>query len=212
MRITIVGGTGYTGHHLAVEAARRGHSVTSFSRGLPSEPVDGVQYRTGSVFDAGFLQDAVADAEVVVLALSPRGELEDSQTEVYARLAELADAAGARLFVIGGFSTLRPAPGQPRFVEGDLNPAFAKEALTGGANLDLLRSTPDSLDWVYVSPAAAYGAYAPGEPTGRYRKGGEVAQFDADGNSTISGADFAQAVVDAIEAGTDHRAHISFVS
>jgi len=212
MRINIVGGTGYTGHHLALEAARRGHPVTSFSRSLPSDPVDGVEYRTGSAFDAGFQKEAVAGAEVVVLALSPRGELEDAQTEVYARLAELADAAGARLFVIGGFSTLRPAPDQPRLTEGELNPVFAKEALTGAANLDLLRSAPESLDWVYVSPAAAYGAFAPGPATGRYRKGGEVAQFDADGNSSISGADFAQAVLDAIEAGTDHRAHISFVS
>ncbi|MDQ7993844.1 MAG: NAD-dependent epimerase, partial [Propionicimonas sp.] len=137
---------------------------------------------------------------------------EDVQTELYGRLAELADAAGVRLFVIGGFSTLRPAPGAPRFLEGDLNPVFAKEALSGGANLDLLASAPDSLDWVYVSPAAAYGAFAPGEATGHYRKGDEVALFDADGNSAISGADFARAVVDAIEAGTDHRAHISFIA
>ncbi len=61
---------------------------------------------------------------------------------------------------------------------------------------------------VFISPAGAYGAFAPGERTGRYRVGDEIALFDADGASTISGADFAIAVVDEIERSVHHRAHI----
>ena len=34
MKITIVGGTGYTGSAIATEAAKRGHEVASFSRAL----------------------------------------------------------------------------------------------------------------------------------------------------------------------------------
>lgn len=210
MQINVVGGTGYTGHHIVAEAARRGHQVTSFSRNPPAEPVPGVDYQTGSVFDPATQRQAVSDADVVVLTLSPRGDLADRLTEVYGQLVPLADAAGVRLILIGGYSTLRPSPGAPRIVEGDLPPQFAKEMRTGGANLELLLGAPESLDWVFVSPAAAYGDYAPGEATGRYRKGGEVALVDADGNSAISGPDFALGVVDAIEAGTEHRAHISF--
>jgi uncharacterized protein len=61
---------------------------------------------------------------------------------------------------------------------------------------------------VFVSPAGTYGAWAPGERTGTYRVGGEVALFDAEGGSNISGGDFAAAVVDEIETPTHHREHI----
>ena len=67
---------------------------------------------------------------------------------------------------------------------------------------------PQELDWVFVSPAGAYGAWAAGERTGAYRVGGEVALFDAEGGSNISGADFALAVVDEIETPVHHREHI----
>ncbi|MEA5116696.1 MAG: NAD(P)H-binding protein [Propionicimonas sp.] len=211
MRITIVGGTGYTGANIARIAAARGPQVTSLSRHEPTEPVPGVSYRTGSVLDPAVRQQAVADTDVLVLAASPRGNLLEAQTEVYQAFLELADAAGVRLFVIGGYSTLRPAPGAPRILEaGQFPPEFAREIQAGADNLDALLAAPDSLDWVYVSPAGSYGAHTPGEATGHYRKGGEIALVDQAGNSAISGADFALGVVDAIEAGTDHRAHLSF--
>lgn len=38
-----------------------------------------------------------------------------------------------------------------------------------------------------------------GQFTGRYRVGGEVALFDAEGGSNISGADFAHAIVEEID-------------
>lgn len=59
-----------------------------------------------------------------------------------------------------------------------------------------------------LSPAGAHGSFAPGERTGSYRVGGEVALFDAEGNSNLSGADLAIAVVDEIETPAHHRAHI----
>ena len=210
MRINIVGGTGYTGANIASIAAARGHQVTSFSRNLPAEQIPGVSYRTGSVFDDDFLRESVSDADVVVLATSPRGELEDVQVDVYGKYVGLADDAGVKLFVIGGYSALRPEPGAARIAEGDVPAAYAKEIRSGVDNLDTLLAAPESLDWVYVSPAGGYGSFAPGEATGHYRKSGEVALVDANGDSMISGADFALAVVDAIEDGSDHRAHISF--
>ena len=64
------------------------------------------------------------------------------------------------------------------------------------------------LDWVFLSPAGAYGAWAPGDRTGTYRLGGEVALFDADGGSNISGADFGVAIIDEIEKQAHHREHV----
>jgi putative NADH-flavin reductase len=38
-KISILGGTGYAGAHIAAEAVARGHAVTSFSRSRPDKPV-----------------------------------------------------------------------------------------------------------------------------------------------------------------------------
>lgn len=73
----------------------------------------------------------------------------------------------------------------------------------------LVDAAADDLDWVFVSPALGYGDWAVGERTGNYRVGGEVALFDCDGDSYVSGGDFAPAVVDEIETPVHHRAHIN---
>jgi len=73
----------------------------------------------------------------------------------------------------------------------------------------LAERAPAELDWLFISPAGGYGSFAPGERTGSYRVGGEVALFDDEGNSDISGADFALAIVDEIENPRHHREHIS---
>lgn len=97
-----------------------------------------------------------------------------------------------------------------RMADGDdLPPQFAGEAKQMNAVLTDLLAAPESLDWIYFSPAAQFGAFAPGEARGTYRVGGDVAFFDADGTSAISGADFALAIVDEIERPAHRRAQVS---
>ena len=197
-RITILGGTGYTGSNIAREAVARGHEVTSFSRTAPAEPIEGVTYVTGSI--AGELAGLIAGADVVVGALAPRGELETELRGVYATLAKLA-AGSALIGIVGGWSALRLAPDAPRTAYTEGVPAqFATEARVMAEVIDdLVASAPADLDWFYVSPAATYGSFAPGEAKGVYRTGGDVAIFDEEGNSVVSGADFALAILDEIE-------------
>lgn len=45
--ITVIGGTGFTGSHIAREAAHRGHTVTSISRHRPPSPQAQIEYSTG---------------------------------------------------------------------------------------------------------------------------------------------------------------------
>ncbi|MEV6632864.1 NAD(P)H-binding protein [Actinoplanes sp. NPDC051470] len=213
-RIVVIGGTGYAGSAVVAEAAARGHEVTAFSRSAPAAPVPGVHYVRGDATDEAALSSVVTRADVVVAALSPPGSFRD----VYRTVARLADAGGARLYVVGGFSSLRPAAGAPRFVEG-LSHAPAERAarsaefhedIRAGAAVVIedLPATPETLDWVYVSPAGTFGSFAPGERLGRYRAGGEVAVAPEDGG-TISGADYALGLVDLIEKGDQHRAHVN---
>jgi len=210
-RITVLGGTGYAGSAIVAEAAGRGHEVIALSRSLPAEPVAGVRYVQGDATDEQVLASAISGAEVVVAALAPRGPLADTFREVNRTVMRLADAAGARLVVVGGFSSLRPAPGAPRFVT-DLShvPAELQHEVTTGAALVIedLPATPESLDWVFVSPAAVFGSFAPGERLGEYRLGDDVA-VQPDGGGAISGADYALGVVDLIEQGGHRRAHVN---
>lgn len=205
--ILVFGGTGYTGGNVVREAASRGHQVISVSRSEPKEPVDGVRYETGAA--EALASELIPGADAVVAALSPRGDMAGRLVDVYGELARLSAEAGARFFQVGGFSSLRPAPGEPRFVDGEIAEEYREEALEGEATRVMLEEkAPNDLGWVFVSPAATYGAWAAGERTGTYRVGGDVALFDAEGGSNISGADFAVAIVDEIETPTHHRAHI----
>ena len=199
-RIAVIGGTGYAGSAIVAEAAKRGHEVTAVSRHAPAEPVPGVTYLEGSALDPDVRARAFASADVVVSATSPRGDMAARQLELSKALVGEAVAIGVRLIVVGGFSSLRPAPGAPRFIEGDVPEQYRTEAQAGHSVFEMLLEAPDKLDWTFVSPAATFGAYAPGPATGAYHLGGEVAQLDADGKSFVSAPDFALAIVDLAEA------------
>ena len=206
-KIVVFGGTGYTGGNVVREAASRGHDVVSVSRSPSAETVPGVQYEVGPAEDVA--ARVVEGADAVVAALAPRGAMAGRLVEVYERLAELSAVAGARYLQVGGFSSLRPAPDAPRFAEGEVPEQFRAEALEGEASRAMLVDrAPSQLDWVFFSPAGGYGAWAPGERTGRYRLGGEVALSDDAGGSNLSGADFAVAIVDEIERPAHHRVHV----
>ncbi|MFE1643989.1 NAD(P)-dependent oxidoreductase [Microbacterium sp. P01] len=211
-RITVIGGTGYAGSNIVREAASRGHEVVSYSRNEPDAAtrVNAVAYETGSMLDADVRDRAVAGAEVVVSALSPRGELDGRLVEVDRELAALAEQRGVRIAVVGGFSSLRLEEGGPRMADGDdIPPQFADEAKQMNTILTELLEAPASVDWVFFSPAQQFGAYVPGEALGRYRTGGDVVFTDDEGVSAISGADFARAVVDEIERPAHRREHMS---
>lgn len=211
-RIVVIGGTGYAGSAVVREAASRGHDVVSYSRNHSDggARVDGVTYEVGSMLDADTRVRAMAAAEVVVSALSPRGQLDGRIVEVDRELSRLAGQHGIRIAVVGGFSSLRLAPGGPRIADGDdLPPQFAGEAIQMNTVLTELLGSPESVDWVLFSPAMQFGSYVPGEALGHYRLGGDIAFYDADGVSAISGADFALAIVDEIERPAHRRAQIS---
>lgn len=211
MRITVIGGTGYAGAAIVAEAASRGHDVTALSTRAPADPVAGVTYVQGDAADERVLADAIEGSDAVVSALAPRGAFASRFRDANRAIARLADAAGARLVVVGGYSSLRPAPGADRFVSdlADLPDAVRDEVLAGAALvLEDLPATPDSLDWIFVSPPMGFGAHAPRERLGRYELGDDVA-VEPETGGAISAADYAQGVVDLIEGTGRRRAHVN---
>ena len=210
-RISVIGGTGYAGSAIVEQAATRGHQVTALSRKAPGSAVPNVNYVAGDATDESTLASVIGGADVVVAALAPRGPLADTFRDVNRTVARLADEAGARLVVVGGFSSLRPAPGADRFVS-DLShtPAEVRDEVLAGAALIIedLPATPESLDYVFVSPPLGFGAYAPREPIGSYELGDDVA-VEPETGGVISVTDYALGVIDLIEANDHHRAQVN---
>jgi putative NADH-flavin reductase len=214
-RITVLGGTGYAGAAVVAEARKRGHEVTSVSRSAPTAPVDGVDHVEGSVLDADVLDRVVEGRDVVVRALSPRGDMvgkvEGVVTDLVARLA----GTPTRLGYIGGASSLLTEEGGPRLwdVSKDHVPAeVLPEVQTGLDTFALLQESPESLDWFYVSPPEEFGSWLGTPSTGSYTLGGDVLLRDADGKSTISADDLALAILDEIETPAHNRKRFTAIS
>ena len=211
-RIAVVGGTGYAGSAIVREARSRQHDVVSMSRTLPelTQQVAGVDYRVGSVLDQADVSRAIPNADVILSALSPRGELDGKIVDVERRLASLAARSGARFGVVGGSGSLRLSADGPPIAETDQIPPEAREE--AGQMLAVLRSLesfPEALDWFFVSPAIEFGAWLPSRRRGTYRIGGDVALFDSEGISAIGADDLALAILDEIKNPTHRSSHFS---
>jgi len=208
--VAIIGVTGYAGGHIADEALRRGHDVIGVSRSGNSKTHTGLTYRTGSLADKELINDLAAQASVLVIAVHA---VEADQPVLLPYVPLLLDASSehdCRLGIVGGAGSLRVSPDGPRLVDTPEFPDLYKaEALAHAEVLEVLRGSSSPADWFYVSPAAVFGSYAPGERTEKFRISGDVLLSDAEGNSFIGGEDFAIAFVDEIEKPTHHRARFA---
>ena len=193
-RITVLGGSGYTGSAVVAEAARRGHEVTSVSRSTPDASVEGIDHVAGDARDAQTLSSEVED--------------------VLERLLDEVAGSATRVGYVGGASSLQLEEGGRTLwdVSHENLPAEVKpEIETGLRTLDILKQSPESVDWFYVSPPSDFGAWFDTPSRGSYVLGGDVLLKDADGASTISAADLALAIVDEIERPAHRRARFTAI-
>ncbi|OII26804.1 NAD(P)-dependent oxidoreductase [Curtobacterium sp. MCBA15_013] len=206
--IVVFGGTGYAGSAITREALSRGIAVTAVARDTSKlEPAEGLTLAQGDAFDQDFVAEVTKGADVIVVALhavqADGSELKDA----FQPFVDAAAAAGARLGIVGGAGSLLVAEGGPALYDtAEFPDAFKGEAKSHGQVLEALRASDTEVDWFYVSPAAAFGGYNPGERRGTYRTTDDVLLTDADGNSDISGEDFAIAFVDEIASPAHHQA------
>jgi len=210
--IAIFGGSGYAGSAIRDEALKRGHTVISVSRTVPvseESDVPGLEYRYGSVHDPALVDEVAADADVVVVAIKSAPDSSGEGVKLldaYPALTSACTAQSTRLGVVGGAASLLVAEDGPRLLDTPGFPdAHKTEAGSAADVLEALRADTTGVDWFFVSPAAAFGSYNPGKPTGTYRVGGDILLTDESGKSEISGADFALAFVDEIDSPKHHR-------
>lgn len=196
-KVAVVCAAGKEGRLLVDEAVSRGYDVTGFVRG--SDKVANPKAKTvvKDLFDLtredliGF--DAVIDA---FGAWTPE-TLPLHKTSLK-RLCDVLSGTKVRLLVVGGAGSLYVNPEHTVQVK-DLEsfPAMFKPlADMQGAALDDLRKRSD-VQWTYLSPAGDF--VADGERTGEYLLGGEEYFVNDRGESRISYADYAIAMIDEIE-------------
>lgn len=208
--VVVFGGSGYAGGHIVEAAAVRGLDVQSVTRKESAAQIAGAKYVLGSLLDAADRARALEGAEVVIVAVSPRGDMAGKVREGVAALAAEAGAAGVRLGVIGGAGSLHTTEGGPRRMEQPDFPAdYLAEVQEMAGVLDDLLAYAGDLDWFFVSPPDEFGPSSAGEYRGEYRVGDDVALTDEEGRSAISGADFGVAVVDELEMPEHHRARFT---
>ncbi len=198
-RIAVIGGTGYAGSHIVTEAVRRGHTAVSVARSVPAERVEHATYIEGTLLDVPGLVAELEGVDVVISTVPARGDMLGKVREGVAELVAALPPT-VRIGVVGGAGGSLVAPGGERVID---QPSFTEEykpeALEAIDILEDLQRNDHGHDWFYIHPAGGFGAWNPGERTGTYRDGGDVIVTDAEGESYISGPDFAVAVLDEIE-------------
>lgn len=195
MKIAVVAANGKEGQLVVKEAVKRGHDVTAVVRGENKSEAQHAIIK--DLFDltaadlAGF--DVVVDAFGV---WAPEDQPQHSTS--LKTLCDALSGTDTRLIVVGGAGSLyvdvehkTQVKDLPTFPE-----AFIPLANGMGKSLEELRERTD-VKWTYISPAADF--QAEGARTGSYELAGEEFTANAEGQSFISYADFAIAVVDEVE-------------
>jgi hypothetical protein len=190
MKVAIIGGTGRAGTEISAELARRGHQVTAISRHPENAvKVDGVTAVAGDVQHTDALVEAIKGHDVVVSAVM------FSDTDPASLVGVVRDSGVPRYLVVGGAGSLEVAPGVALITTPEFPEAYKAEAGKGADFLTYLRGV-DDIDWTFLSPSAYFFV---GDRKGSFRLGKDELLADADGNSSISYADYAIALVDEIE-------------
>lgn len=199
MKIAVLGASGRAGSEIAREAAARGHQVLAIARNPAKIPsVEGVTATAGDASDPEALAPLIAGSDAVISALH-------FDVSADTLLGALRKAGVHRLLVTGGAASLEVAPGK-RLIDSPDFPEEWKPFATGGITfLDALRQV-DDVDWTFFSPAALIFE---GPRTGAYRTGGDLLLTDEAGESKISFADYAIAMVDELEAHRHSRARFT---
>jgi uncharacterized protein len=198
MKIALFGASGTIGQRITQEALRRGHQVTAIVRDPAGVQISDPQLTVtqGNVLDPGSVAQVTAGHDVVVSAISPRGQqLQAVADAARSLLVGVKRADVKRLIVVGGAASLEVAPGVKLIDTPEFPAAWKGIAQAHHDALEVYRQNSD-VDWAYASPAAFI---APGERTGTYRLGTEQLVTDEKGESRISAEDFAVVLLDEIE-------------
>lgn len=196
-KVAIVCAAGRQGTCLVNEAVSRGYDVTGFVRGGDKVANPKANTVVKDLFE--LTREDLSGFDVVIDAFGAwTPETLPLHRTSLAHLCDVLSGTKVRLLVVGGAGSLYVDPEHTVQVK-DLESfpdVFKPLANMQGAALDDLRKRSDVL-WTFLSPAGDF--VADGERTGEYLLGGEEYFVNEKGESRISYADYAIAMIDEIE-------------
>ncbi|MEB5759285.1 NAD(P)-dependent oxidoreductase [Mammaliicoccus sciuri] len=208
MKIGIIAANGKAGKLITEEAINRGLDVTAIVRN--ENKTVATQSIIKDIFD--LTSEDLTQFDVVVDAF---GEIREGKLHLHQdsiqHLSDILSNTNTRLIIIGGAGSLyvddqleNQLFDTPNFPE-----VFKPLAKAQGKALVDLRKR-DDVRWTFISPAAEF--IADGERTGEYILAGEVFTLNDKGESKISYADYAIALVDEATEGNHIQERISVLS
>lgn len=207
MKIAVVCANGKAGKLIVKEAVSRGADVTAVVR--ESNQTEAKNVLKKDLFD--LTAEDLKGFNVVIDAFGAWTEetLPQHSTSLK-HLCDVLSGTKTRLLVVGGAGSLYVNPEHTACVAdgADFPDAFKPLAAAMAKALGELRQRKD-VQWTYISPADDF--QAEGERTGKYILGGEELTLNSKGESVISYADYAIAMVDEALKGNHIQQRISVV-
>ena len=207
MKLAVVCANGKAGRLIVKEALDRGLDVTAVVRGES-------RTQAGQVIQKDLFDLTADDLKGFDVVIDAFGAWTEDTLPLHStslkHLCDILSGTGTRLLVVGGAGSLYVNPEHTACVADgpDFPGAFKPLAAAMAKALAELRTRSD-VRWTYLSPAADF--QAEGERTGKYLLGGEELTFNRRGESVISYADYAIAMVDEAQKDSHIQQRISVV-
>lgn len=207
MKLAVICANGKAGKLIVEEAVKRGMDVTAVVRG--ENKTLALHTISKDLFD--LTKDDLSGFEVVIDAFGAwTPETLPLHETSLKHLCNILSGTNVRLLVVGGAGSLYVNEEHTMRVMDtpDFPDVFKPLATHMGNALDDLRKRND-VKWTYISPAGDFRADGP--RTGEYILAGEEFTLNDKGESIISYADYAIAIIDEAEKGNHIQQRISTV-
>lgn len=207
MKIAVICANGKAGKWIVKEALSRHLDVTAVVR--DENRTEAPKALVKDLFDLTAADLKAFDVVIDAFGAWTADVLPQHSTSL-AHLCNLLSGTDTRLLVVGGAGSLYVnAEHTAQVMDGENFPEMFKPlAASMGKALAELRQRKD-VRWTYISPAADF--QAEGERTGNYLLCGEEFTLNARGESVISYADYAIAMIDEAVKGNHTQQRISVV-
>ena len=207
MKIAVIAANGKAGRLIVEEAVNRGLDVTAVVRGENKSAAA----KSISKDILALTKDDLKDFDVVIDCFGAwKPEELSNHTKTSQHLCDLLSGTETRLLIVGGAGSLFTNKEHTAQLLGapDFPDSFKPLAQAQANELFALRKRKD-VKWTFVSPAADF--QPKGEKTGKYILAGEEFTLNSKGESVISYADYAIAMVDEAVSGNHICQRISVV-
>lgn len=208
MKLAVVCANGKAGKLIVKEAVSRGLDVTAIVRGANQTVAEKVIEK--DLFDLTTAD--LQDFDVVIDAFGAwTKETFPLHSTSLKHLCDILSGTNTRLLIVGGAGSLYVNPEHTVCVAdgADFPDVFKPLAAAMAKALGELRKR-DDVKWTYLSPAGDF--QADGARSGKYILGGEELTLNSKGESVLSYADYAIAMIDEAVTGNHIQERISVVS